>query len=101
MGDHDDGATLRHCVESVLHFRFIVGGLRRQWPRPESARFSEWRVRCHLLLVTGQVLRLGKSSFFYFPKPQAPWKRGTNENTNGLIHKYCPKSLEFVRYFVF
>ncbi|MDP0561023.1 MAG: IS30 family transposase [Candidatus Endonucleobacter sp. (ex Gigantidas childressi)] len=42
-------------------------------------------------LATHEKVAKTMNADIYFPKPYASYHRGTNENTNGIIRRTCPK----------
>lgn len=66
------------------HLRHIPKTKRKTITFDNGIEFSDWE-------------RLEKRSgmTIYFAYPYHAWERGTNENTNGLLRQYFPKTLDF------
>ena len=69
---------------SVKHFRHIPKRKRKTITLDNGIEFSDWE---RLEKKIGMTV--------YFAYPYHFWERGTNENTNGLLRQYFPKSYDF------
>src|SRR3989344_2280815 len=69
---------------TLKHFRHIPKRKRKTITLDNGVEFSDWE-------------RLEKESGMtvYFAYPYHFWERGSNENTNGLLRQYFPRSLDF------
>lgn len=97
------GARIVNLVDRCSRFTLIakVGSADAQMAQtamcgmlsrlPEEAAISVTPDRGHEFARYREVESAFPNVTFYFPPPHSPWKRGTNENTNGLIREYLPK----------
>jgi transposase, IS30 family len=69
---------------AVLKLKRLPKGKRRTLTLDNGTEFSDWE---RLEKQTGMTI--------YFAYPYHSWERGTNENTNGLLRQYFPKSMDF------
>lgn len=59
------------------------------------------RKRCTITYDNGteftfhELIERGTNAIVYFAHPYSSWERGTNENTNGLLRQFLPRSLSF------
>lgn len=69
---------------AIAKFKRILKTKRKTFTLDNGTEFSDWE-------------RLEKRSGMtvYFAYPYHSWERGTNENTNGLLRQYFPKSYDF------
>jgi IS30 family transposase len=83
-GGHDAAAMAEALIP-------VIAGL------PDAVRRSltwdqGWEMRSHAQVAVDADVEI------YFCDPHAPWQRGSNENTNGLLRQYFPKGTSLTGY---
>jgi IS30 family transposase len=83
---------------AIKNSQLIVGALSKQVRKLPS------QLRASLTWDRGSEMSAHKSFTLatkmqvYFCNPNSPWQRGSNENTNGLLRQYFPKSTAVSQY---
>jgi len=79
--DGKDAPTVTTAL--TRHIQALPGELRTSLTWDRGSELSQHK---DIALATNMTI--------YFCDPQAPWQRGTNENTNGLLRQYMPKGTD-------
>ena len=77
-----DATSVRKAYAKAL--RSLPGEITKTLTYDQGKEMSEHK---QFTIDTGMTV--------YFAHPGAPWERGTNENTTGLLRQYFPKGTEF------
>jgi IS30 family transposase len=82
------GKSTEAVVTAVAqHIRSLPDQLRRSLTWDRGKEFADHK---KFTIATGVQV--------YFCDPRAPWQRGSNENTNGLLRQYFPKCTSMAHY---
>src|SRR5215468_5389525 len=73
------------------------GFVRKMKPVPKSLRKSLTYDRGREMALHKQIAA-DLELTVYFADPHAPWQRGSNEHTNGLVREYLPKGTDLSGY---
>jgi IS30 family transposase len=80
-----DGYKPEHVAPALaLKIQTLPDALRRSLTWDQGPEMRDWK-----------QVRVDAAIDVYFCDPHAPWQRGSNENTNGLLRQYFPKGTDF------
>jgi transposase, IS30 family len=80
-----DGYKPEHVAPALARkVQTLPEALRRSLTWDQGPEMRDWK---HVRVQTGIEV--------FFCDPHAPWQRGSNENTNGLLRQYFPKGTDF------
>jgi transposase, IS30 family len=80
-----DGYKPEHVAPALAtKIQTLPEALRRSLTWDQGPEMRDWK-----------QLHIDAGIDVFFCDPHAPWQRGTNENTNGLLRQYFPKGFDF------
>jgi IS30 family transposase len=80
-----DGYKPEHVAPALARkVQTLPEALRRSLTWDQGPEMRDWK-----------QIRVNADIAIFFCDPHAPWQRGSNENTNGLLRQYWPKGTDF------